>query len=290
MSRIFDALQRSEAERSGTQFSDTLSQVTDLLQAAEHEVIEQPVVEESPALFPSLCVSPGSDSRLVCLTDTSGLSAEKFRYLGVRLRQLQSGRCLKKLLITSTVSEEGKSMISANLATTLARKKQQRILLLEGDLRRPVLARILGLGELAGLSEWLQGEPGPVSNIYYLEEPGFWFLPAGAPPENPLELMQSGRLSELLDQLPAWFDWIVIDSPPLLPLADTTVWMRLVDGVLLVTRQDTTKRQPLQRGLEMLDRNKLLGVVLNSCTSTEHNDYYSRYSASVQPSVDPNDE
>jgi len=88
------------------------------------------------------------------------------------------------------------------------------------------------LAHLAGLGEYLQGEPRSITNIYHLDGAGLWFLPAGKPPENPLELMQSGQLSGLLDQLTAGFDWIIIDSPPILPLADTSVWTRFADGVL----------------------------------------------------------
>ena len=150
-------------------------------------------------------------------------------------------------------------MVSGNLAVTLARRKQQKVLLLDGDLRRPVLAREFGLAHLAGLSEYLQGEPRPITNIYHLDEAGLWFLPAGKPPENPLELMQSGRLSELLEQLTAWFDWIIIDSPPILPLADTSVWTRLADGILLVAREGTTQKRQLQRGLEALGPVQVVG-------------------------------
>jgi Mrp family chromosome partitioning ATPase len=82
-----------------------------------------------------------------------------------------------------------------------------------------------------------------------------------------------------MDQLTTWFDWIVIDSPPVLPLADTTIWMRLVDGILLVTRQGTTEKQQLQRGLEALDPTKLIGTLLNSSTNIAHGDYYRRYRA-----------
>ena len=89
--------------------------------------------------------------------------------------------------------------------------------------------------------------------------------------------MQSGRLSELLNQLTPQFDWIVIDSPPVLPLADTSVWTRLVDGVFLVAREGKTEKKQLQRGLEALDQSKLLGVILNSCTNTDHTNYYQRY-------------
>ncbi len=215
--------------------------------------------------------------RLVCLTDKESLAAEKFRFLGFRLRQLQHSRGLKKVLITSTIPQEGKSTIAANLACTLARNAQQRTLLLEGDLRRPSLSQLFGLGKTFGICEWLQGERSPATSIYYLEGPGFWILPAGSTPRNPLELMQSGKLSALMDQLTAWFDWIIIDSPPVLPLADTSLWMRSADGILLVTRQGTTEKQQLQRGLETLERSKLLGALLNSSTTAAHSNYYYQY-------------
>ncbi len=134
-------------------------------------------------------------SRVVCITDKDSLAAEKFRFLGVRLRQLAQTRPLKRVLITSTIPQEGKSMVAANLACTLARRTHQKTLLLDGDLRRPSVARLFGLGKAAGLSEWLQGERSPMTSIYHLEEAGLWVLPAGNSPRNPLEAMQSGRLA-----------------------------------------------------------------------------------------------
>jgi capsular exopolysaccharide synthesis family protein len=289
MSRIFDALQRSETERLGVLPENALTLATELLQSAEREVAKPDVTPANSVNpdfgdFRSLTISPSPDSRLICLTAKDSLGAEKFRFLGVRLRQMQQNRALKKILVTSTIPEEGKSTISGNLAATLARKQKQKILLLEGDLRRPSLCHQFGLSKLPGLSEWLQGPLGPVTNIYYLEGPGFWFLPAGHPPENPLELMQSGRLSELMDRLTAWFDWIVIDSPPVLPLADTTVWTRLADGILLVAREGTTQKRQLIRGLQVLEQSKLLGVVLNSSKNTDHANYYQRYGP---PTISP---
>ena len=225
MSRIFEALQRSESERSGTPLAPP-ALATELLQAVEREASatapkDFPAIELADKIslrrnslktnsqrqlenndlsrFQSLPVSLPQDSKLVCLTAPESFGAEKFRFLGVRLRQLQHSRPLKKLLITSTIPEEGKSTVSANLATILARKQQPKILLLDGDLRRPSLSKQFGLGKLPGLSEWLHGEPRPIEHIYRLEGPNLWFLPAGRPPENPLELMQSGRLSRLME-------------------------------------------------------------------------------------------
>ncbi len=207
--------------------------------------------------------------------EPDSLAAEKFRFLGVRLRQLQQNRPLKKVLITSTIPEEGKSLVSANLAGVLAQRKQ-KVLLIEGDLRRPTLSQQFGLGRLAGLAEWLQSRQQTASNIYQLGGPGFWLMPAGDPPANPLELMQSGRLSKLMMQLATMFDWIIVDSPPLLPLADTTVWARLTDGTLLVAREGRTEKSALLSGLEILKKSDLLGVVLNGCSKSETN-YYQRY-------------
>ena len=266
MSRICKALERA----GGGSLLMWSSSPPELLQPAIRSINEF-------GDFPTLRVSVSPESRLVSLTDRESLGAEKFRFLGFRLRQLQKTRPLKKVLITSTIAEEGKSLVSVNLATILARKQQQKVLLIDGDLRRPVLAQRLGLGDRAGISEWLQSDTRTITNIYHLDTVGFWFMPAGRSPENPAELMQSGRLLHLFERLSTWFDWIVIDSPPVLPLADTSVWARMADGVLLVAREGKTERQGLQRGLRTLEQGKLLGVVLNSCSDADHGDYYQRY-------------
>jgi capsular exopolysaccharide synthesis family protein len=308
MSHIFDALQRSESERSGTDVS-SFSAATELLQAAEEKMraadradrtVPVPAREgegssfEPSPLFPAgleqcptLSVSIPADSRLVSVEKEESLGAEKFRFLAVRLRQLRQTRPLKKILITSTIPQEGKSTVAANLACTLARRKPHKTLLLEGDLRRPTVAARFGLGRVSGLSEWFHGE-GSAMNIYRLESLGLWVMPAGNAAENPLELMQSGKLSPLMEQLTAWFDWIVIDSPPVLPLGDTSIWARMADGILLVTRPGVTEKQQLQRGLEALEKSKLLGALVNDSTNAAHSDYYQRYGppASQRESVD----
>lgn len=320
MSQIFDALQRSEAERSGNNLSGLLG-ATELLRLAESQaasnwktapLLEPPdrtrneendaslreqsrsavatqmdsadVVEVSPVdedfdvlgEIQSRRISLPAESRLVCVADSASPAAEAFRYLGVRLRNLRRDRPLKKVLITSTIPQEGKSMVSANLACTLAQKKQQKTLLLEGDVRRPSLSELFGLGRDPGICEWLQSDRSLKASIYRLEGPDLWILPAGFAPSHPLELLQSGRLPAMMDQLSSWFDWIVIDSPPLMPLADTSVWARLADGILLVTCQGTTQKRQLKRGLEALEPNKLIGALLNCSSGADDSGYYYR--------------
>jgi capsular exopolysaccharide synthesis family protein len=313
MSHIFDALQRSESERSGTEVP-SFSLATELLQAAEEKMravatveqapapvtptpVEHPSVSEPSPFFPAdlercPCLSPllSPQSRLVSVEKEESLAAEKFRFLAVRLRQLRQSRPLKKVLVTSTIPQEGKSTVAANLACTLARRKPQRTLLLEGDLRRPTIAARFGFGRVPGLSEWFRSDSSAM-NIYRLESLGLWVMPAGNAPENPLELMQSGKLPALMEQLTAWFDWIIIDSPPVLPLGDTSIWARLADGILLVTRPGVTEKHQLQRGLETLEKSKLLGCLVNDSTNAAHSDYYQRYGppASHRKSLDSNE-
>lgn len=318
MSHIFDALQRSEEERTGTD-SRSPSDAAELLRRAERrtaskwetavvanqtDVIErtegdstlglQTAVPEATVKkaraanghksgdsqleifgqFKPLQVAPSLENRLVCLNDAESLAAEAFRLLGVRLHNLRRDRPLKKLLITSTIPQEGKSMVSANLACALAQRTQQRVLLLDGDLRRPSISERFGIGSNPGICEYLEGVSTLTKCIYHLEGPGLWMLPAGSPKSNALELLQSGRLSALMDQLVAWFEWIVIDSPPVLPMADTSIWGRLADGILLVTRQGTTQKRHLNRGLEAFEPKKLIGALVNCSLSSSRNDYY----------------
>jgi capsular exopolysaccharide synthesis family protein len=297
MSRIFDALQRSGAEQSGIEYDDMMTMVADVFEAPRRQTqvaaedavsaipaeaaqtpltatVARDVEEDVPPPFHSVESWPNLSSRLVYFTEPDGMAAEKFRFLSVRLRQMQQNRTLKKILITSSIPQEGKSTVAANLACTLAPRDQQRTLLLDGDLRRPSIANVFGLGKIAGISEWLQGEGGPTNCIHQLKGTRLCVLPAGAPPKHPLELMQSGKLSSIMRKLSMWFDWIVIDSPPVLPLADTSIWLRMADGVLLVARQGVTERTLLKRGLEGLKSSKLLLTVLNGATKTVPSDYY----------------
>ena len=313
MSQIFDALQRSESERSGGSAAAD-ARATELLRRAEHggaptrdqwnsvlvedapmhteatravsavsaELLASPATRveperiEGPMECEILKISPSVESHLVALPDNESAAGEAFHLLGVRLRHLRRQRPLKKVLVTSTVPQEGKSTVAANLACTLALRTQQKVLLLEGDVRRPTQSKIFGLQVKPGICSWLNGENSLIGSMYRLEGAGIWILPAGMATGNSLDLLQSGRVIPMMEQLTNWFDWVVIDSPPVLPLADTSVWTNMADGILLVTRQGTTQKKQLMRGLEALASQKVIGAVLNSAKSGVHSDYYYR--------------
>jgi capsular exopolysaccharide synthesis family protein len=292
MSQIFDALHESVAEALGNR-SHGLPTARDLLQVVERKNTgatsgSEPATPsascEGLPQFPSAKVVLPEFSKFVCFNENESLAAEKFRFLATRLRHIQQKRFLKRLIITSSVAGEGKSMVAANLSHALAAGKQQ-VLLLEGDLRRPSLGRQLGLGRLPGVSEMLQdGSSG--LNIYRLEGSELCVLLAGDVHSNPLEFMEPGKLAGLMDRISIGFDWVVIDSPPVLPLADTSMWMRLADAILLVTRPGVTSKRQLQRSFEAVEQSKLLGSVLNASTEAITNHYYYHYaSRSAGPQI-----
>jgi capsular exopolysaccharide synthesis family protein len=295
MSRLFEALQTYAAEV-GQSFLDAASLPTDILKGSSDKAAS---VHADNLIAPEKCSTLSPDveesgnrtectlkntpkvrtlptEQLVSIRDERSLAAEKFRFLAVRLRYLNQRTGLKKVLVTSSISEEGKSFVAINLAVTLARKQRQRVLLIEGDLRRPSAAQSFGLPPMEGVCDWL-ADPEEGDRTVFLQEPKIWFLPAGSAPDNPLELMQSGRLPKLMGQMSDLFDWIIIDSPPILPLGDTTVWARVADGLLLVVREGKTQKAPLKRALECLGKANVLGVVLNSSSDTDRTNYYQGY-------------
>src|SRR5262249_20985747 len=186
------------------------------------------------------------------------------------------------VLVTSALPDEGKSVVALNLACTLARYKPLRVLLVEGDVRKPKIRTNLGFPATKGLSEWLRSDMPLTEILYRVNAPGLnlWLLPAGEPMADPVERMQSGRLAAVLDRLSESFDWIIIDSTPILPVADTSVWARLSQGILMVVREGKTEKRQLQRALETIDNSALVGVVLNGASNREHNTYYSYYAIS----------
>jgi Mrp family chromosome partitioning ATPase len=142
--------------------------------------------------------------------------------------------------------------------------------------------QMFGLGAYPGLRECLEDDLPLATSIYHLENPRLWILPAGGvPPTNALDLFQSGKLSALMDQLSDWFDWIIVDSPPVLPLADTSVWARLTEGIVLVRVKELLKRDNCRGVLWRSTLKRLIGGVLNCSREPAHSDYY--YGSSQLP-------
>jgi capsular exopolysaccharide synthesis family protein len=226
----------------------------------------------------SVMVQPPTASRLVAWTDPNSLGAEKFRALSVRLDAIRRHEELKSVQVTSSVINEGKSFVAANLAVTLAKYSGFKTLLIEGDLHRPTLAAMFGLKDLQGLSDWWSGRNKDLARyLLRFTGTGLWFLPAGKSCDRPSEILRSAQLSEAFSQLSGQFDWIVIDSTPMLPVIDANLWSRLVDGTLLVVREGIAPLKALKKGLQSLDHPKLIGVVVNEASDFDQIDYEGQY-------------
>lgn len=215
------------------------------------------------------------DPRLVALADPQGRIAEQFRALSTRLHLMRGQRQLRKLLVTSPVPRDGKTLMAANLSLTLA-QSNGRVLLIGGDLREAGLNRLFEIDALPGLGNAVQGERFWSKCLYRLESPSLSIMPGGTATDHPLSLLQSSRIEDLMKTLVDSFDWIIIDSPPVLPFADADVWGRMCDGTLLVVRHGNTPKPDLEEAVESLKACPVLGVLFNDCEARGRK-YYSHY-------------
>lgn len=218
--------------------------------------------------------SVAPQSRIEALTHPNDFAAEQFRMLGARLQHLAGTRLLKTLLVTSASFGEGKSVVCLNLAITLARRAGKKVLLVEADLRKPTLCQMLGLPPLRGLSDWVQSDEPLTNFLSRVTDLDLWLLPSGQSCTEPLATIESLRSRELPTQAGQQFDWIVIDSPPLL-MADASILSRMADATLVVVRQESTQKKSLQKCLASLER--VLGFVLNDATNLDPRGYYHYY-------------
>jgi capsular exopolysaccharide synthesis family protein len=234
--------------------------------------VVEPVRFESPAPAPPVDWSPDPapssqptrlDPHLIAALAPSSLAAEQYRSLRARIRRAEVGRTVKTILITSPAKGDGKSLTAANLALTMSQEFQQRVLLLDADLRRPSVHELFALGEGPGLGDVLMGASELDDALVNLPEHHLTVLRAGVPPNHPTELLGSAAMRRVVDLLRARFDKILIDMPPVAPLADAHVVAPMADGVLMVVRAGVTPKPAIERALNGLDLTKVLGLVLN---------------------------
>jgi capsular exopolysaccharide synthesis family protein len=230
--------------------------------------------------------SPDEKTMLFFNGDDNARGTEEFRTLRSRLYHAREKMPLKKVLVTSALPKEGKSFTAANLAQVLVRQHGRRVLLMDADLRGPRLHLMLGTPSSPGLADYLQGgcdefsimQRGPMENLF--------FVPSGQEISDPAELVANGRLKFLLQRVEALFDWIIIDSPPAVPVSDASILAKACDGVLMVVRSNTTPVDMARRARQEFPDEALIGVVLNgiSADAMPYTRYY--YDASQKNGVE----
>jgi len=214
-------------------------------------------------------VSSGFDPMLVAAVASHALAAEQYRTLRTRLVLLEEGRARRVLLVTSPAKGDGKSITAANLALTMAQEFNRKVVLVDADLRRPTLHALLGIPQQPGLVDVLGGDASLQDALVELPDVHLAVVPAGQPPVQPAELLGSTGMRRLLESLRSRFDRVIIDMPPVVPLADVGVLAPQCDGVLLVVRAGVTPKPLIERALGTFDPERLLGVVLNESGAGE---------------------
>lgn len=285
MSHIYEALERAETEREGLSALDPgLVKKTKVVGVAE-----EPPAAKAP-VFDTISRHTWKPAIpfLPTLAET-GAAIEQFRALRSSIYQIRDQVPLTTIVISSGMPGEGKTFIAANLAISLARNNDKPVLLIDGDLRRPVLHQLFGISETPGLMQYLAGEAEAIEILQRdqgnaISDPrgahaisNIGFIPAGHGLDYSPELVGNRRIEELIACLSPHFSWIIIDSPPVLPVTDAVDLARAADGVLLVARQAATRFDVAQRAQAAFSGSRVLGFVLNAVKSAPKSDSYSYY-------------
>jgi capsular exopolysaccharide synthesis family protein len=202
-------------------------------------------------------------SGAVALTDPTGGAAEQYRVLRHRLEHLAKAD-IRTLAFTSPQSGEGKTTTAVNAAVTLGRGGRNRVALVDLDLRRPQVASMLGLRVREGLCDVVAGRTSLGNCLWKLGGDQTWVLPAGAVPDDPARVLYDPRLGEILTELRARHDFVIVDVPPALPQADAATVCQYLDGAILVVRANATERDLIGAALESLYGVRVHGIVLNA--------------------------
>jgi receptor protein-tyrosine kinase len=256
---------------------NTVSSPEDVEQAAEAPVLASIAYDGDVPKHP-LLTEAGSHAPRV----------EAFRLLRTNLQFLNLDTRPRSLVITSAVPGEGKTSTATNLAIALA-QTGQRVLLVDGDLRRPKVASVLGLERSVGLTTVLVGRSELQESIQKHAGSGIYLLASGPIPPNPTEVLQSHAAQSLFDRLNQMFDMVIIDAPPLLPVSDAAIMARDVDGAILVVRHGKTSKEQLRQArlrLDQVDAN-LFGVAVNMAPRRGKGAYGYAYGYGYEYSYEP---
>jgi len=213
---------------------------------------------------PEITIDPlSADPHAVSVTDPQSIYCEEYRSLRTHLLRKSQLDALQTIVIASVGIGEGKSITALNLSWLLAQTEGVSALLIDCDLRRPSLSGYLGLNLKGGLSDVLDGERGLTESIVKLNPAGLYLLPGGKARTDVAELISGSRFPQMLEKARNIFDYVVIDAPPLGVFADAAVLINQADGAIMVVAANQTNYKDIDRVLESISKERVLGVVLN---------------------------
>jgi capsular exopolysaccharide synthesis family protein len=214
------------------------------------------------------------------------LGTEEFRSLRSRLYQIRERekQPLQTVLVASAMAGEGKTFVAVNLARAIVQQRGRRVLLVDTDLRLSRMHAMLGASLDPGVSEYLRAEADMFSILQRGAQEGLFFIGGGKAASNPAELIGSGRLKALIHRLVPVFDWIILDSPPSVPVTDASLLAEMSDGVIMVVKAGETPYDMARKGCQHFRDKHLVGVVLNRVAPAASYSSYYNYGANGRDS------
>lgn len=274
MSRVHDALRR--AEQSGLLSTPTAPARTVATPATN------PIAGPASAvsirgildLVQEIPFNPAPEAHLIDASRPHEAPMEEFRTLRTRLNHLQGLQPIHNVVVTSPSPAEGKSFAAVNLALAEAQLTDNMTLLADFDFRRPIVHSMFQVDRSPGITDYLLGKAKLHEVIKKVAGTNLYIMPAGEAVINPLELLNLQEVRTMLDNLPQAFNWVILDSPPLLFAADANLLATLCQGTVLVVRIGTTTIDSITRAMQSLCENNLLGIIVNGARRGE---LYSKY-------------
>ena len=299
MSRVHDALRRAEQSARETVPTNpppqqplspgaeahpvTSAASTGLLDvnAITHSLLD--LVQEVP-------YRTATDSLLIDATRPHEAPMEEFRTLRTRLNHMKSLQPIHTVVVTSPSPAEGKSLSAANLALAQSHLNGNLTLLADFDFRRPIVHTLFGIDRGPGITDYLLGKVQLHEAMRRVAGTNLYLMPAGEAVINPLELLNLREVKQMLERLPSLFQWVIMDSPPLLFAADASLLSTMSHGTLLVVRIGHTTIDSVTRAMQSLCNNNVLGIVVNGARRGElyskYTYYHSYYTPKEEPSAD----
>jgi protein-tyrosine kinase len=270
MGKVYEALQRAEAERGrrgapvpgvGAPVAPAAERARARAAQGRFERLRNWLLRRNRALETD--DANAFNKRRIALLQPDSFVAEQFRTLRARLDALATERPVRTIAVTSAMPDEGKTTAALNLALVSSMNLGRRVLLVDCDLRRPKVHIALGLRPECGLAEVLTGDGTVDRAVMKLDGTDLCVLPVRATPSNPSELLASDRMRTLVEELARSYDQVIFDTPPTLALPDAKTVSELIDGLVFVVRANQTPRDDVAAALDILDRRRVLGLVLN---------------------------
>jgi receptor protein-tyrosine kinase len=278
MSRVHDALRR--AEQMGAPSGEKRA-VAPAAAGGAATPAPQPAAQSFLDSVLEVQFTPAPEALMIDINRPQDAPSEEFRSLRTRVNHLQNLQPIHTVVVTSPSPAEGKSFVAANLALAQSHLAGNLTLLCDFDLRRPVVHNLLQMERAPGATDYLLGQAPLAACLRRVAGTSLYVMPAGSAVKNPLELLNLREAKMLLQELPKTFNWIVLDSPPLLFSADANLLGTLADGTILVIRVGATTIDTVYRAMQSLCENNVLGVVVNGARAGElyskYAYYYSKY-------------